>query len=190
MSIIYLVTNDAETFSFDATLSLNSTLNNDVTEYPVESGFDITKGVIKKSDTFTLTGLISDYHIKESREFRSNEIFAELRQLKERRSIVTLVNGSSVFPNLVISSITSDEDSASGFAKNITIAFTEIRTATSASTKVPRSALQTNTGDNVADKASSLKNDGTKSKEVIEENDTTFLRVINGLFSGSEDDDE
>jgi hypothetical protein len=98
MSIIYLVTPRGQ-FSLDATSSVQQTFSNQITEYPVESGFDFTKGVISKSDYYTLSGVISDYHLKDSRDFRSDEVLTSLKQIKESRSIVSLVMKSNVVGN-------------------------------------------------------------------------------------------
>lgn len=184
MSVIYLVTPLGQ-FSFDATESLQQNFTNNITEYAVESGFDYTKGIVSKSDTYTIAGTISDYHLRDSRDFRSDEVLSSLKLLKEMRAVVTLVARSRVITNLAIESVSATESLSTGFAKQVSINLKEIRTATSASTTVPRDArLVSVTGDNVADVSDSTSNKGTKPKENVEvDQNRTWIPTLFDLGS-------
>lgn len=181
-SIIYLVTPLGQ-FSFDATDSLQQNFTNEVTEYPVESGFDYTKGIISKADSYTLSGVISDYHLKDSRDFRSDEVVASLKRLKEMRALVTLMAKTRVITNLTIESISASESTSTGFAKDVQINLKEVRVASSATTTVPRSAKRVEvTGDDVADTSDPKKNAGTKPKEQVDDRKESAAYKMDGFF--------
>lgn len=175
--MLVFILSDFGISALDVTDSFSLSSSNDVTEYSVESGFDISKGVLSKSDTFTISGLISDYHIKDSRDFRSDEIISQLKSIKESRSVVTVVLKSLSYSNLIITDISSSESVTSGHAKSVSLTFKQVRFVSSRNTAIPRSAIKsssaskdgTASGDtknnDTADKTSSTSSDGTKTKE-------------------------
>lgn len=183
MAVVYLIT-DYGNMSLDATDSVQQTFTNQVTEYPVESGFDYTKGVLAKSDTYSVSGIISDYHLSDSRDFRSDESLTLLKQVKEARSTVTLVARSRVITDLVIESINAIESVSDGYSKRVTINLKEVRTASSATTTVPRTAKVVEaTGDDVADLTDSTSNKGSKAKEALsEEEEEDQYATLTGWF--------
>lgn len=183
MAVVYLIT-DYGNMSLDATDSVQQTFTNQVTEYPVESGFDYTKGVLAKSDTYSVSGIISDYHLSDSRDFRSDESLTLLKQVKEARSTVTLVARSRVITDLVIESINAIESVSDGYSKRVTINLKEVRTASSATTTVPRTAKVVEaTGDDVADLTDSTSNKGSKAKEALsEEEEEDQYTTLAGWF--------
>lgn len=159
MSLIYIVGND-ETYALDVTSSFTVTYAGEVTQYPVESGFDVTKGVIDKSDTMSISGIISDTHIYDSYINRSNEILRGLKTLKESRSTVTVVLKGEVYSSMVITAVNATEDVSGGNAKSVDLSLTQVRVAASSNTTVPREAKLPDLGDLSGDD----KNVGAKSK--------------------------
>lgn len=139
MGLVY-ITDGTDAFQLDATKSFSTGATNNVTEYPIESGFDVTKGVISKGDTFSMTGIISDHHLSSGYLNRSDDIFSSLKALKDNRKVVSVVAKGSTQVNLVISNLTSTESSDGGHAKDVTISFKKIRIAVSANSKIPREA--------------------------------------------------
>jgi hypothetical protein len=184
--LIYIMS-DHGLFSLDATESFSVNYANEVTEYPVESGFSITKGIIKKNNTFTITGIISDYHLKESYNFRSDKVLNDLKTIKETRNFVSLSIKDNIFANLIIASIEAEESSSGGIAKRVTISFTEVRVASSRTTSVPRDARLL-----LADLASPKTNGGISNKKTIEKDveSKTWYQGVKGwvgtIFGKSE----
>ena len=174
--LVYLIA-DSGIFSLDATQSFSLDFSNDVTNYPIESGFDVTKGINAKSDTFSITGVISDHHLRNSADFRSDRVVAELKELKESRQLVTLVAKNLSFDNLAIISINAQESATSGNAKTVTINLQQVRIASSSSTTIPRDARP-----DVADKSDPKANEGVQSKEKTDEEKAEERRtIINNL---------
>lgn len=170
MSLVYIISNNGNV-ALDVTSSAGAEYVNEVTEYPIESGFSVTKGVISKSDVFNVTGIISDYHIKNSSENRSDEVVKLIKNIKDNRELVTLVVKTDVTANLVITNFNVSETSTTGFGKQVTLNFKQVRVASSTSTTVPREARP-----EVEDKTDEKVNNGAKPKEEL----TTLRRAIFG----------
>jgi hypothetical protein len=67
MSVQILTSNQGKIgyFDLDATLSENHTLTNEVTEFPVEQGFNISDHVIRKPEKLTIEGFVTNTPVSE-----------------------------------------------------------------------------------------------------------------------------
>lgn len=87
----------------DVTISENHTFNSRATNFPVETGGDVTDHIINDPDVLTLEGLVSDTPLNIFSFFnRSIDAFNRLVDLHERREPVTVVTGLKVYQNMVM----------------------------------------------------------------------------------------
>lgn len=112
----------------DVTLSENHTFNSRATNFPVETGGDVTDHIINDPDILTLSGIVSDTPLNIFSFFtRSIDAFNRLVDLHERRVPVTVVTGLKVYQNMVMTTLDVPRTITTGQSLTFNITLQNIR---------------------------------------------------------------
>jgi hypothetical protein len=136
----------------DATLSESPQFDSEVTEHPVEAGFNIADGIRNKPISLTLEGFVSNTPIMQERDAketggflkgnpgRANEALAILEQLREAQDVVKVVTRMREYPSMAITSIKATRDSKTGDALSFTMSLKQVRVVSSRYESYPKEA--------------------------------------------------
>lgn len=112
----------------DVTLTENHTFNSRATNFPVETGGDVTDHIINDPDILTLSGIVSDTPLNIFSFFtRSIDAFNRLVDLHERRVPVTVVTGLKVYQNMVMTTLDVPRNINTGQSLTFNIVLQNIR---------------------------------------------------------------
>ena len=112
----------------DVTISENHTFNSRATQFPVETGGDVTDHIINDPDILTLEGIVSDTPLNMFSFFtRSIDAFNRLVDLHERRIPVTVVTGLKVYQNMVMTTLDVPRTIETGQSLTFNITLQNIR---------------------------------------------------------------
>lgn len=112
----------------DVTLTENHTFNSRATNFPVETGGDVTDHIINDPDVLTLSGIVSDTPLNIFSFFtRSIDAFNRLVDLHERRVPVTVVTGLKVYQNMVMTTLDVPRNINTGQSLTFNITLQNIR---------------------------------------------------------------
>lgn len=117
----------------DALLTESTTLNSQITEYPVEDGTVISDHITQESEKLSLTGVITGagtlFNIGLGK-YKLIEAKETLRELHTRRELVTIVTGLDVYVDFAIESLSIERNNEDGERLNITAEFRKINKVT------------------------------------------------------------
>jgi hypothetical protein len=143
-------------YPIDAALSEEHSFDNEVTAHPVERGADVTDHVRARPIVVSIEGLVSDTPIGAIAGLRapdvlpSDDAFARLRDLRDRREPVTIETSLQVFRNMVLQSLSVPRDARNGDALRFRATFQQVRLVVTERTvvdvAVPRAAKKVNRG--------------------------------------------
>lgn len=109
----------------------------DVTEHPVESGASLVDHVRPKPEVLTLRGLVTNTpnnvdpdNPDPTNAERAGRALAQLRELKDSGTSLTVVTALRTYENMVLASVDIPRDASSGQALLFDATLREIRTAT------------------------------------------------------------
>lgn len=116
--------------TFDLVIDEEHSLENDVTEHPVEDGSPITDHIRNRLREGKLTGMVSNYSLfsypLENLMSRSQKAYDALKELWKKQVPVDIVSVLEVYKNVAIKDITMKRDSESGSAQQFEITFKEV----------------------------------------------------------------
>jgi len=117
----------------DARLDETHTLSNEVTQYPVEAGFDITDNVRNRPISFAMTGMVSNSPINYAEltvlnegASRSQSAYDELLRLYYNKEIIDVQTTLELYQDMVIAEITFPRNNTIGGELRFTATFTQI----------------------------------------------------------------
>jgi Dit-like phage tail protein len=135
----------------DATLSEQMQLDTDVTDYPVEEGFNIADGIRNKPVSLTLDCIVSNTPILQSKDaqdaggFRKgdgdgagDEALALLQQLRDAEDVVRVVTRLKDYKSMAITSIKVSRDPKTGDVLTFNVALKQVRIVSSKFVSYPR----------------------------------------------------
>jgi hypothetical protein len=97
----------------DVTTNISHQFDNDVTEFAVERGKDITDNIRNRNNRFTVEGVVNDYALSQyldntvgydSLQSRRTEMYNQLMRIRDGKLKFTLVTGLDAFESCVIKS--------------------------------------------------------------------------------------
>ncbi len=119
-------------FSIDASISEEHGFNSEVTEYPVETGGDITDNVRAKPITVTLECIVSDtplgdfVNIRDSGSIPSVIAYSRLTKIRDKREPVTIITSLDTFENMVLTDLSIPRKAETGHAIEFSATFQQI----------------------------------------------------------------
>lgn len=126
----------------DVTLSENHTFNSRATNFPIETGGDITDHIINDPDILNLSGIVSDTPLNALSFFsRSIDAFNRLVEIHNRREPVRVVTGLKVYDNMVMTVLDVPRNIQTGQSLTFNITLQNIRFDASAQLLVNRTTI-------------------------------------------------
>lgn len=152
MSITFIVANKSknteiagEKYFTDSTVSITHDFSNSVTENPVEDGVSFSDHVQVKNNRFTVNGVFGAFSVNnyaadtlsQDKE-RIKEAYAFLTNLRNNRTVFTLVSMYDVYENCVIESLSIPVNAESSSSLYFDMTLVQIRKASVQSTSLVR----------------------------------------------------
>jgi hypothetical protein len=142
--------NGVAAIEFDVVVSEAHDAEVEVTEHPVEQGADITDHARVKAVTLTIEGIVSNTPLADSlrlengqpKEFpwqapgRAQDIYLQLRDLKDARQLVTVATQRGTYTNMVITRLNVPVTPQTGEALRFTITFKQVRLVKTETAKI------------------------------------------------------
>lgn len=126
----------------DVTLSENHTFNARATNFPIETGGDITDHIINDPDILNLSGIVSDTPLNALSFFsRSIDAFNRLVEIHERREPITVVTGLKVYNNMVMTLLDVPRNIQTGQSLTFNITLQNIKFDSTAQLLVNRTTI-------------------------------------------------
>jgi hypothetical protein len=173
----------------------------DITEHPVEEGFNVSDHSRPKPDALTLEGIVSNTPFNQSQrtrvikvlgdtKFQSNSqadrsqgtpgyaeaAYTKLRKLRDTGKIISVVTQIRTYSNMVMTSLAIPRDGKTGDALRFTASFKQIRVVKNKATKKvvskePKAQPKAKAGKQTANTA----NDSQKKKSILKQFDDGVL---------------
>lgn len=152
MSITFIVANKSknteiagEKYFTDSTVSITHDFSNSVTENPVEDGVSFSDHVQVKNNRFTVSGVFGAFSVNnyaadtlsQDKE-RIKEAYAFLTNLRNNKTVFTLVSMYDVYENCVIESLSIPVNTESSSSLYFDMTLVQIRKASVQSTNLVR----------------------------------------------------
>lgn len=129
----------------DASIEETHNASNEITQFPVEEGVDITDHVRKQADRVTIRGIVSDHPIygisgrsgavaPTAQTGRAADAYEKMYTMLEEAQLVSVVTSLRQYQNMVIESMEVPRDSKRGNAVEMVVSLRELKTATVATT--------------------------------------------------------
>lgn len=126
----------------DVTLSENHTFNSRATNFPIETGGDITDHIINDPDILNLSGIVSDTPLGMFSFFtRSIDAFNRLVEIHDRREPVTVVTGLKVYNNMVMTVLDVPRNIQTGQSLTFNITLQSIKFDSTAQLLINRTTI-------------------------------------------------
>ena len=115
----------------DLILSESHSLTSTVSEHPVEEGAAISDHIQQNLRVGKLTGLISNFSIREGggdgATNRAADAWTLFQNLWKRRELVTIVTTLEVYENVAVTNVSTERTSSSGDALQFDVSFQQVR---------------------------------------------------------------
>lgn len=127
----------------DAAMSESHRSENEITQYPVEEGANVTDHVLPLQDTVTITGIVSNTPVVDPTftmdgMLPTDDALAKLRKIKRDRKPVTLKDTTlGTYEDMVMESLEFPRDGSTGDALRFVATFRQIVLITNERTTVP-----------------------------------------------------
>lgn len=136
-------------YAIDASLTEAHTFESEVSEYPVETGGDVTDNVRPKPIVVKIDGIVSDTPIGTMADVRgrqgdngqldftpSNDAYAKLKEIRDRREPVSIVTTLQTFDSMVMTNLEVPRDAKTGKALRFTATFQQVTLVTNLRTTI------------------------------------------------------
>lgn len=129
---------------FDALISEDMGFEATVPEYAVESGFTVSDAIILNAEKLDMVLYVTNtpvtwYNRHGSDQERVDRVCNQLKQLYFSASPVTIVTSDNTYTNMAITTLNIKKSLEIGYAREIPISFTKIRTTSATTTTIPDS---------------------------------------------------
>ncbi|MCG8433494.1 MAG: hypothetical protein MJA83_05640 [Gammaproteobacteria bacterium] len=118
----------AGAIEFDASVNEDHEAENDVTEFPVEEGADITDHIRPRPESITINGIVSNTPLTllpiEPR--RAEEAYDKLKTIKDTGQLVSIVTSLRRYDNMAITSLSVVRNAQNGNVVNATVRLREV----------------------------------------------------------------
>lgn len=125
---------------FPAMLDESQNYTANIPEYPVETGYVVSDGIILQPFELPLTLLISDTPLTWRGRVRSaSEIESLLKQLYFKKELFTVVTPSGSFDNMGITSMSIKRTSENGYNKEVALSLRQVVVTETKTSTIPAS---------------------------------------------------
>jgi len=126
-----------EELELDVSIRESHTFDNEVTQYPVETGGTITDHIVNKPDQLSIEGFVTNSPVRIVEQSstsragdRSDRVLVALdvlRRIRSEKEIVTVVTGLQTYTDMALVKLSIPRDSGRGNALWFTADFTKIQ---------------------------------------------------------------
>lgn len=129
-------------FLIDVSISESHEFEAEVTDYPVESGANISDNIRSKPIVITMEGIVSNSPLQPLADFRvpqnadpTTEAYKMLIDVRDKREPVTIRTSLGTFTSMALQSLSIPRDGSLGDALRFTAKFQQIQTVTNKRSK-------------------------------------------------------
>lgn len=129
----------------DALISSTENYTNDIPQYPVESGFEVSDTIIVKPLVLELTVFVSNTPVTHLQRFggaskcrtRVDDVVSQLAAMRAERKLVTITTNDKTYKNMGIESMSVTKSTEFGYARQIPLSFKEVIITSTETVSVP-----------------------------------------------------
>ena len=115
----------------DASIEENHVSANTITQFPVETGVDISDHVRKQPDRVTIRGVVTDHPTTfggAGRSGRSLDSYYDVLTMIDEAQVISIVTSLRQYANMVIESMEVPRNAALGSSVQMSLSFRELKT--------------------------------------------------------------
>ena len=132
----------AGAIEFDASVTETHDAENEITQFPVESGADITDHIRPQPERITINGVVTNTPIVflggiASDPARAEDAYAKVKSMRDNGDLVSVVTSLRQYDNMAIESFSVLRDAQNGNVMNATLTLREIFIAETATVAAP-----------------------------------------------------
>jgi hypothetical protein len=180
------------TLTIDCVVSESHKYDSDVTAYPTEDGASISEHIYNRPFKLSLSGVVSDTPVPSSfssyiptpqthDQPLSKQAYDYLLELRNQRTVFTVVTGLQVYANMAFENITFDRDKDTGKALSFSVELTQIKKVSAQTKNVSRAKIK----DKYDAKTQGTTTDNQGSQRTAEIDDTGQYQLDYALKDGS-----
>ena len=129
----------------DALISSTENYTNDIPQYPVESGFEVSDTIIVKPLVLELTVFVSNTPVTHLQRFggaskcrtRVDDVVSRLESMRASKKLVTITTNDKTYKNMGIESMSVTKSMEFGYARQIPLSFKEVIITSTETVSVP-----------------------------------------------------
>jgi hypothetical protein len=163
----------------DAFIEENIDFANEVTQYPIETGEEVTDHIFNRPTELRVRGVVSTNTLTPVTQTRRQEIYEALKKLHRERLPVTVVSGLEAFPRMALVSLSFPRNQANAAGLEFDAEFRQIRIV-----QAKRFDLGDVAAPDSADLAATESNTGTATPEAADEETSQRGRSTLALLFG------
>lgn len=132
----------AGAIEFDASVSEAHDLENEITQFPVEKGADISDHIRPLPERITINGIVTNTPIVflagiASDPARAEDAYAKIKSMRDNGDLVSVITSLRQYDNMAIQTFSTLRDAPNGNVLNATITLREVLTAETATVAAP-----------------------------------------------------
>lgn len=154
---------------FDALISEDRNFTQEIPDYPVEKGFNVSDTIILKPFEISLTLYIADipltWHKKQRKKGRVKQIIKKLEKLYFSRKLVKVVTQDYIYTNMGITSMSIKKSKELGNTREINISLKKVYQTKRKTVYIPKYLLKSGKTKKNAGKATTKKSSSSSSSK-------------------------
>ena len=177
---------------FDITRNQEHTFDSTITSNPIEDGSQITDHIINESDRLSLKGMMSDTPIRLlsgvrdiaeqglGGESRSKSTFDTLKELRDTKTLLTIVTSLNTYTNMAIRSFSVPRDNTTGQTLEFSLDLINVKIVSSKTVAISADTVK-DSPEGTADQGVSTTEAGKQPSKVADEVTTQKSSLAFGI---------
>lgn len=176
---------------FDALISSDENLSNDIPQYPVEDGYEVSDTMILKPLVLELTVFVSNTPVTHLQRFggakkcqtRVDDVVAQLEKMRASKKLVTITTNDKTYKNMGLESMKISKSLEVGYARQIPLTFQEVIITSTQTVAIPAEygkSGSTGASAGTAGTSSGGTSSGGSSSDGSGSNSTILHSILNG----------
>ena len=170
----------------DASLSERHEFENVITNFPIETGGEVSDHIYMKPDKVMIQGFVTNsppliFDLTLGRADRVGDALETLLSIRDNRELVTVVTGLIIYDNMVMKRLIIPRSSRTGEALRFSAEFVKITKVASETAEIPEDNLPED-DEQVQDQAASPVDTGTQPTTPTSTDSETRASVLSRIF--------
>lgn len=131
----------------DALIDSSTSYPNEIPQYPVEEGYEVSDTMILKPITLEMTVFVTNTPVTHLLRFggsagcqnRVGDVVARLESMRAKRKLVTIVTNDKTYKNMGLENMTVQKSLETGYARQIPLTFVEVQVTGTQKVSMPES---------------------------------------------------